>query len=383
MERRSFLIGGSTIVLSELLAGCNSDGKVSFSVELLKGSIPPQVVNEFSKIWQQKAQLKFAPVAQLQGMYEHLQNLQKPQNANQKKGWSFPNPFGQGEKNNIVDLVTLGDFWLQAAIEQKLIKPLDIGQLKQWSSLPPIWQELVTRNDQGFIDNKGKVWAAPYRWGSTVIVYRRDKFQQLGLEEPKDWGDLFRSELKGRISLLNQPREVIGLVLKKMGKSYNTEKLNEVQDLEKELKELSKQVKFYSNERYLEPLIIGDTWLAVGWSNDVFPELPSHPQLKAVIPQSGTAIWADLWVHPALSNKIDISSEWMNFCWQEKTAQQITILTKSNSPIKAKIANSDIPESLQKLLVINPDVLAKSEFMRPFAKEVNQKYEDLFKKVKG
>ena len=38
----------------------------------------------------------------------------------------------------------------------------------------------------------------------------------------KDWKDLWRPELAGRISMVNSPREVIGTVLKYMGASYNS-----------------------------------------------------------------------------------------------------------------------------------------------------------------
>lgn len=49
-----------------------------------------------------------------------------------------------------------------------------------------------------------------------MIVYRRDKFQELGWT-PTDWSDLWRNDLQGRISVLEQPREAIGLVLKNWG----------------------------------------------------------------------------------------------------------------------------------------------------------------------
>ncbi len=106
--------------------------------------------------------------------------------------------------------------------------------------------------------NAQRARKSPYRWGSTVIVYNRNKFQELGWM-PKDWSDLWREEVRSRISLLNQPREVIGLVLKKLGKSYNTENLDQVPGLEKELRTLNQQVKFYSSNTYLEPLIIEST----------------------------------------------------------------------------------------------------------------------------
>ncbi|BBD66676.1 extracellular solute-binding protein [Nostoc commune NIES-4072] len=385
MDRRSFLLGTSTLALSQLLFGCGGNNQTQLKIQLLKGSIPGQVVNQFHKGLQQQVQLKFAPVEQIQDLFQQLQNWQQKPKATDEQTWRRFIPFMQGQKTADADLVTLGDYWLKAAIEQKLIQPLQEvqgNQLKQWSALDERWKKLVTRNDQGNLDTQGKVWAAPYRWGSTVIVYNRDKLQKLGWT-PKDWRDLWRDGMQQRISLLNQPREVIGLALKKLGKSYNIENIDQVPDLEKELQTLNQQVKFYSSNNYLEPLIMGDTWLAVGWSSDVLPVLGRYPQLGAVIPQSGTAIWADLWVRPAgITTKSTLSDQWIDFCWQPSTAKQISVLTKSNSPISTNLVASDIQEALWSILQSNRQVFDKSEFLLPLPPSAIKQYESLFAKIK-
>lgn len=381
MDRRFFLLGTSGFVVSQMLMGCNSQNQAQFNVQLLKGSIPGYVVNQFRKTLKSEVNFKFVPVNQIYDLFKQLQTWQQP-DANNKEGWSRLIPFRQNQKVTKSDLVTLGDYWLKAAIEQKLIQPLETEKIKQWSTLNPKWQQLVKRDDQGNIDPQGKVWAAPYRWGNTVIVYNREKLQQFDWQ-PKDWSDLWRSELRSRISLLNNSREVIGLVLKKLGKSYNTENLAEISSLETELQTLNQQVKFYDSTTYLEPLIMGDTWLAVGWSNDVIPVLSRYPKLNAIIPQSGTAIWADLWVKPAGVEQSNLSSEWINFCWQPNIAKEITILTKTNTPIPINIAASDISQPLQNLLLTNQELLEKSEFILPLSAAATQQYESLFKKMKN
>ncbi|AFY32370.1 extracellular solute-binding protein family 1 [Calothrix sp. PCC 7507] len=376
------MLGTGTLALSQLLVGCGGKNQTQLNVQLLKGSIPGQVVNQFHKSLQQQAQLKFAPVEQIQDLFKQLQSWQQKPKANDEQGWRRFIPFGQSQNSPAANLVTLGDYWLKAAIEQKLIQPLEVKQVKQWSALDERWHKLVTRNDQGILDAQGKVWAAPYRWGSTVIVYNRDKFKELGWT-PSDWGDLWREEVRSRISLLNQPREVIGLTLKKLGKSYNTENLDQVPDLEKELRRLNQQVKFYASTTYLEPLITEDTWLAVAWSDDVMPVLARYPQLAAIIPQSGTAVWVDLWVRPASVSKDTLSDQWIDFCWQPNIAKQISLLTKSNSPISTNIVASEIQEKLRNLLLSNREVFDKSEFLLPLNSTASKQYESLFAKIKA
>ncbi|MCP6759485.1 MAG: extracellular solute-binding protein [Fischerella sp. CENA71] len=382
MDRRSFLQGGTTLALAQMLIGCNGNKQTTLNVQLLKGSIPGQMVDQFRRNLQKGINLNFVPVEQLQSLFEELQSWYNQSQATPKQGLNLNLPLGSSQKPRIADLVTLGDYWLKASIEKKLIQPLAVEQLKQWNLLPQRWKELVTRNDQGFQDAKGKVWAAPYRWGSTVIAYRRDKFQKLGWT-PTDWSDLWRSELRDRISLLDQDREVIGLVLKKLGKSYNTENLDAIPDLETELKALNQQVKFYDSTKYLEPLLLGDTWLAVGWSDDVLPVITRYPQLAVVTPRSGTALWADVWVKPVGIKQEDLANQWINFCWEPKVAEQILILTKTNSPISVKVKPSSIPEQLRNFLLNQDDVLVKSEFLLPLPLAVADQYKSLFAKIKS
>ncbi|MFO0140747.1 MAG: extracellular solute-binding protein [Aphanizomenon sp.] len=374
MDRRAFLLSVSTLALSQVITGCGTNQQLLLNVQLLKNSIPGQVVKKFRKTVTQGEKLKFTPIDQLEDLFKLLQTWQQPP-TNQQKEWTSYLPFNQNQRSPTANLVTLGDYWLEAAISQKLIQPLETKNLKNIGYINDKWQQIIKR------DQNGKIWGVPYRWGNTVIIYNREKFQKLGWT-PTDWSDLWRSELQNRISLLNHPREVIGLVLKKLGKSYNTENLSQISSLEAELQALNQQVKFYNSTNYLEPLIIGDTWLAVGWSDEIIPVISRYQKFAAIVPKSGTAIWADLWVSPAGVNNDDLAYQWLDFCLQPHISKQIALLTKSNSPIQDNMVMGDIEKHLQNLLLTNAEIFAKSEFLLPLPPAVMKEYEDLFMKMK-
>lgn len=42
-------------------------------------------------------------------------------------------------------------------------------------------QVYLRRNSEGRLDPKGTIWAAPYRWGSVVVAYKKNKFQKHNL----------------------------------------------------------------------------------------------------------------------------------------------------------------------------------------------------------
>ncbi|AFZ11828.1 extracellular solute-binding protein family 1 [Crinalium epipsammum PCC 9333] len=390
MKRRAFLTGAGTLALSQLVAGCQGSKTEILNIRLLRNSIPPQLLNEFRNTIKPSPKLNFAPIPQLKEILKSLETWKKPAEIQNNK---LKIPFLSPKQPEIPDLVTLGDYWLESAIQQQLIQPIALDKLKNWQQMPKQWQELVQRNEQGQLDAAGKIWGAPYRWGSTVIAYRKDKFKSLGWT-PTNWSDLWREECKGRISLLDQPREIIGLTLKHLGYSYNTTNLDEIKNLKDALKKLHQNVKLYSSDTYLQPLILGDTWLAVGWSTDVLKAIKSEPKIAAVVPQSGTALWADVWVRPKLAsanstsdtpNLQTLADQWIDFCWQPKSASAISIFTEAVSPVLINMDGNDIPKDLVKnqLLLPNKQIIQKSEFLHPLSKATEQQYLSLWQEIRN
>ncbi|HEY9771703.1 MAG TPA: extracellular solute-binding protein [Coleofasciculaceae cyanobacterium] len=389
LSRRRFLKAITATALTQMLLGCDNAETIS-QILFLESSVPSQLIGNFHKIVNGQKKVNFKPQSQLGQIFDLLLNLQQNKKSDQKTKSLFDKILNKSVVNP--DLTTLGDIWLSSAIKQNLIQPLSVKDLVSWQKLPTRWQQLVRRNNQGKLATDGQIYGAPYRWGSTVIAYQSDKLDELGITV-SDWQDLWQPELRDRISLLDSPREVIGLTLKKLGRSYNTENLDFVPDLETELLALHKQAKLYSSEHYLEPLILGDTWVAVGWSTDILPLLKRYPEIKLIVPKSGTSLWADLWVKPQIPQASLMSDsqqastvveKWIDYCWQPQAAKQISLFTNGISPVLSSLKPEEIPEDLKDNLYFNSAVLNsdKSEFLLPLEPATEQQYQDLWVKIR-
>lgn len=353
IKRREFLAGISGIGALGL-GGCGLFADPQrLRILALSGSLPSKVIKQFEQELSKATELKTAKSPQ-----ELWEELQKNQ-----------------ELDKIPQVMTLGDAWLDIAIDKKLILPIPanaLTQISQWQKLDPRWQKLVTRN--------GKVWGIPYRWGSTSIAYRADKLKF----EITSWSDLWRPELKRKLTLPDSDREVIGLVLKKLGYSYQTADLKSIQNLEAELQQLNDRVLTYTSDSYLQTLLNDDSYAAVGWSQDMHKVQQQDPQVKVVIPNDGTALWSDLWVLPAKADRSNLSAayNWMNFSLQPSIAAQITALT---SAATTSAALEQVPNNIKSDPVRFPPeaVLAKSEILLPLSDATSKQYQEIWKKVRA
>ncbi|MCY7368397.1 MAG: extracellular solute-binding protein [Chamaesiphon sp.] len=399
MNRRSFLTTLTSLALGSGLTSCQDGSQQVLRLLALKGSIPSQLVGEFSKSIQPiSARVELVTESQFKEIITQLQEWHKTGKA-EAKGLKIPLVPPTKSPEYIPNLVSLGDTWLATAIQEKSIQPIDPSSLKNWDKLDSRWHELAQRDDRGNSSSTGKVWGVPFRWGTTVILYRRDKFLEANITIPTDWADLWNPQLKQRISLLDRSREVIGLTLKKLGSSYNTTDLSQSKNLKLDLQKLHQQVKFYSSDNYLQPLIMGDTWAAVAWSSDAIDLIQRNPTMGAIVPRSGTAIFADLWVQPSLSaqlspaekllaensDRVRLTNQWIDYCLQPKVVNQISLLTSSGSPLLTSMNPSEIIPDIRKNSLILPpkDILSRSEFIYPLPAKSQSEYDRLWQEIRN
>jgi putative spermidine/putrescine transport system substrate-binding protein len=374
IKRRSLLMGLGALTLGVAMGSCRRGQQTGLKVEVLRNSVPSQLLKAFERTLTDGTPLHIESRAQLSDLFQQLQALQAAEE--DETDSAVP---------ALVQLSSLGDYWLQPAIQQGLIQPLDVADLPGWQRLEPRWQQLVQRDRQGNLSSAGDLWAAPYRWGSLMIAYRRDAFDRLGWQ-PQDWLDLWQPELARHFSLPDSPRNVIGLTLKMLGYSANEPDIGAIADLEPTLNTLHQQVRVYSSTDYLQPLITGDTWLAVGWSTDILPVLARNADLAGVIPQGGTLLFADLWVMPASSSAdLDLAQRWIEFFWQPTLAQQISSLSYGASPQITSGDRTALPERLQadRLLLPPAADLENSEMLNPLPPEAIAQYQALWTRVRA
>lgn len=164
----------------------------------------------------------------------------------------------------------------------------------------------------------------PYNWGTTGLVVRTD----LAKEPVTRWADLWDPRYAGRVGLwMGQRREVIGLTLKSLGYSANSEN---PQELEKALERLTAlkphivTLEDFDLFSSADLLASGRVAVAMGYAYDALAGSELNPAIEYLLPEEGALIWNDTFVIPANSPNKYSAELLLNFFMRPEVNAAIT-----------------------------------------------------------
>lgn len=202
------------------------------------------------------------------------------------------------------DVIFPSSYVVPRMVQDGLLRVLDHDNLPNLANI-----------DRDFIENvsldKGMVHSVPYMSGTTGIAYRADSVQDF---EPT-WRIFERADLAGRMTLLNDPREVLGAALKVLGYSLNTTsevEINEAADLVIEWK---RHIARFDSEAYKAGIASQEFFLVQGWSGDVMQviEANNDPDIVFALPREGFPVWEDTVAIPATADNVELAEAFINF----------------------------------------------------------------------
>ncbi|MEN9906218.1 MAG: hypothetical protein RL475_416 [Actinomycetota bacterium] len=175
--------------------------------------------------------------------------------------------------------------------------------------------------------------------------------------------DLFSPGNKGKIVVLSEMRDTIGIILRSQGVSLATvtedQYMNAVDFLAKKIAD--GWIRGVKGNEYAEDLTSGDATAVIGWSGDMFIlKSENEGKFDFAIPESGGTISGDNMMIPStVTAEAKASAEKLiNYYYEPSVAAEVAAYVNYVCPVKGAQAEME---------KIDPD-LAKSEFIFPSAK---------------
>jgi spermidine/putrescine transport system substrate-binding protein len=270
------------------------------------------------------------------------------------------------------DLVLVSGAEFAVYRAQGWLAPLPTEALPNLRHIAPRWQ-------QAYPQSEG--YGVPYFWGTLGIGYRRDL---LGAEVTS-WMQLFEppAAAHGKLVMLRTSRDVIGMALKTLGHSANSEDPAALDAVERLLMTQKPQAQKYGyvGVQADSELVTGQTVMSMMYSGDALMLKEHHPQIEYVLPKEGGNIWVDYWAILNSSKRQALAARFLDFLNEPRHAAQNAQHVYFATPNTA--AERLLPEDFRSDPVIYPDpaLLARCEAYRELGPQALRRRNEIFLRV--
>lgn len=281
------------------------------------------------------------------------------------------------------DVVCPSDYMIQKMRENDLLAEINFDNVPNISQIDPAYLEMAKAFDP---ENK---YSVPYCWGTVGILYNTKLLDELGVEAPSSWADLWNEQLKGEILMQDSVRDAFMVALKKDGYSMNTTDITELEQAKQNLMDQKPLVQAYVIDQVRDKMIGGEAAVGVIYSGEMLyiqeevANLELDYTLEYVIPTEGTNLWLDCWVIPKNAKNKENAEKWIDFLCRPEIAKANFEYITYPTPNKGAFALLDEEMKNNKYVFPDPDALTNCEVFSYLGEEIDTVYNDLWKEVKS
>jgi spermidine/putrescine transport system substrate-binding protein len=193
----------------------------------------------------------------------------------------------------ICDVAVIEGRFLPTLAREALLHRLNYENLGNLKYISPNFRNLSYDPDN--------LYSIPYSWGTTGILVNT----ALTGDAVRRWEDFWDDRFRGRVALsISYPREALGMTLKSLGYSANSENPQEIEAAFAKLNRLQlspDSLRFTYPEFGPAMMKSNSTVLAIGFSGDLLESRKQGLSVDYVLPEEGLLLWADAFVVPTSS----------------------------------------------------------------------------------
>ncbi len=323
-SRRRFLGGGAAaaaaLVLGpSFLAACGSGEKSGSG-----SSAAPAAPEDDGSAATGKLRVSNWPLYMADGFVAAFQTatgltVDYKEDFNDNEEWFAKNKEPLSRKQDIgADLVVPTQFMAARLNSLGWLNPISESR---WTNKKNLRPELLNAKA-----DEGRKFSAPYMSGMVGIAYNRAATGRDLTKVEDMWDPAF----KGKVSLLSDLQDGLGMFMLAQGQSPEnptTEGVRKAVDLIREQKDKG-QIRRFTGNDYADDLAAGNIVVAQAWSGDVVQLQKDNPDLKFVVPESGSTLFLDTMVIPYTTQNQKAAEEWINYVYDRANYAKLVAFTR-------------------------------------------------------
>ena len=282
-------------------------------------------------------------------------------------------PLLEGGKDTGRDVWCSTDWMVARLIRQGYLQKLDLANIPNAKNLSDSLKNVEF--------DPGRLYSLPWQSGFAGIGYN---LKATGGKKIETITQLLTDPaLKGKVTLLTEMRDTVGLVMMEQGKDISTFTDADFQaaiDVIKQAKDSGQILKFTGNE-YTEGLAKGDIAACVAWTGDVVQLQFDDDQIQYALPEKGFTIWSDNFVIPALAKHKKNAEKLIDYYYDPAVMAQVEAWVNYIAPVKgtkAELVKIDKDLGDNPLIVPSAEVLSRAQVFRGLSTAEETKYNKLY-----
>ena len=309
ISRRDFLFGAALATAG--LAVCTSDDKDGghnprrLRVLNWPDYIDPETVTRF----EQATGTGVDYVEEYDGNEDAFETLLEP-------------TLGRGKRTGY-DVIVPTYWAVERMLDEGWLHPLPLYRVPNHVNVEPAYL--------GMPWDRGGRFHMPWQVGITGIAYN----PALTGREIRSVADLLDPGLKGRVGMVSEMRETVGLMMLTQGADPSAVRADAAHAAVDRLEAVvaSGHVARFTANEFVDELKANRFAACLAWSGDIVQLQAERPDIRFVIPAEGGIRWFDSMVVPKGARNVDAAGDWLNFVYNPENAARITIGVQYISPV--------------------------------------------------
>ncbi len=248
------------------------------------------------------------------------------------------------------DLVSPTDWMAGLWISKGYAQKIDKSNVPNSKNVGAAWMGV------GFDPNRD--YSLPWQSGFGGLGWNKKLLKELtGKTELKTVDELWDPKLKGRITILSEMRDSMGVILMALGK--RADDFTDA-DFDAALEVLqaqvdSGQIRQVTGNDYKAAMAAGEIAAAIAWSGDMLNDTSTY---GFAIPESGGTLWTDNMVIPIGAKHKKNAEKWMDFYYDPENAARVAAYVNYICPVEGA---QEAMESIDPTMVNNPAIFPDDE----------------------
>jgi spermidine/putrescine transport system substrate-binding protein len=205
------------------------------------------------------------------------------------------------------DIVFPSGDYVSIMISENMLEKIDKSKLSNLGNIDPLVLQKASYDPN-------MEYSVPYYWGAAGITVNKSKIPDF----EKSWSVFGRSDLKDRMTMLDDMREVMGDALVHLGYSVNSKNPAEIEAAKNLINnEWKPNLTKFDAESFGKGYANGDYWVVQGYAEVVFEEIADNETLKAnsefFIPPEGGPAYIDSMCILKGSKNVELAHKFIDF----------------------------------------------------------------------